>query len=76
MSETCTACWPIDACQPSLSASDYRGYSHPTSVALSLWCGPAKPGLHGEHHRIANLLRGSHMDSDKWREMHLKGAQR
>lgn len=77
MSETSAACQPIDACELSLSASDYRGYSYPTSVALTLWCGPAKPGLHGEHHGITNLeVRGSHMDSDNCREMHLMGAQR
>lgn len=73
MSETCTVCQPIDACQLSLSASDYRRYSYPTNMARSLWCRPAKPGLHGEHHEITYLVvSGSHVDSDNCSEMHLR----
>lgn len=74
MSETCAARWPIDACQLSLSVCDYRGYSYPTSMALTLWCGPAKPGLHGEHHGIAQVgVRGSHMDFGN--EMYVMGTR-
>lgn len=41
---------------------------------FTLWCGPAKPGLHREHHGIATFgVRGSHIDSDNGREMLFDG---
>lgn len=78
VSETCTACRPIDACQQSLSVSDYRGYSYPTSMALTFWCRPAKPKttLRTSWNSWNLGVRGNHMYSDNSREMHLVGAQR
>ena len=58
VSETRSACRPIDACQLSLSATDYRGNSYSVQPAWHLISGVGYPSiytLHGEYQGIVQF---------------------